>query len=185
MKNLMDYIKIDFEKETDVPLSEFTEKEIEILHRLIEICQEAKDTGNNPFGCLLADENGNILLEQGNAEGDHNGDCTAHAETELMRRASMKYSKEELSHCTMYTSNEPCAMCSGAIYWGGLNGVVYIGSETTLKEYTGDDPRNPTLALPCRAVFATGQKKIRVRGPVLALEPTLMKLHEGFWKPSK
>ncbi|MBQ0060092.1 MAG: nucleoside deaminase [Lachnospiraceae bacterium] len=168
----------------NTPLSDFSEKEIAILHRLIEICEEAKASGNNPFGCLLADEDGQILMEQGNAEHDLKGDCTAHAETMLMRRASVAYSREDLSHMTMYTSNEPCAMCSGAIYWGGLKGVVFIGSETTLKEYTGDDPRNPTLNLPCRDVFAAGQKKILVRGPVLELEPKLMKVHEGFWKPS-
>lgn len=180
----MEVFTREYEGEREVALSELSENDVRILHRVIEICAEAKEAGNNPFGCLLADDKGNILIEQGNCENEHKGDCTGHAETELMRRASMAYSKEELWDCTMYTSAEPCAMCSGAIYWGNLGRVVYIASETTLKRYTGSDPRNPTLALPSRVVFACGQKEgIKVVGPIPELEGEYMKLHEGFWHP--
>ncbi|MEG1594121.1 MAG: nucleoside deaminase [Oscillibacter sp.] len=173
---------IEHEAEVDVKLSELTAREVELLRRVIEICAEAKAAGNYPFGCLLADKEGNILMEQGNCENAHQGDCTGHAETELMRRASQKYTKEEMWDLTMYNCGEPCAMCSGAMYWGNLGRLVYIGRETTLKEYTGDDLRNPTLALPCRAVFACGQKPdMVVLGPVSELEGEIMELHKGFW----
>lgn len=173
---------IEHEAEVDVKLSELTEREIQLLRRVIEICAEAKAAGNYPFGCLLADKAGNILMEQGNCENAHQGDCTGHAETELMRRASQKYTKEEMWDLTMYNCGEPCAMCAGAMYWGNLGRLVYIGRESTLKEYTGDDLRNPTLALPCRAVFACGQKPdMVVLGPVTELEAEFMELHKGFW----
>ena len=114
------------------------------------------------------------------------GDAVAHAEPELMRRASQVYTKEEMWDLTMYNCGEPCAMCSGAIYWGNLGRLVYIGRESTLKKYTGDDIRNPTLALPCRAIFACGQKPdMELVGPVPELEEEYMKLHEGFWHPSE
>ena len=78
-----------------------------------------------------------------------------------------------------------CAMCAGAMYWGNLGRLVYIGRESTLKEYTGDDIRNPTLALPCRAVFACGQKPdMEIIGPVPELEEEFMELHKDFWHPS-
>lgn len=176
--------KIIYQAERATTLSEFNEKQQSALRRLIEICREAVASGNNPFGCLLVDRNDNILMEQGNCEAEHKGDCTGHAETELMRRASMRYSKEKLAECMMYTSNEPCAMCAGAIYWSGLGGVAYISSESALRKLTGNDPRNPTLDLPCRAVFACGQRSgIRVIGPIPELEEDLLVLHRQFWKP--
>lgn len=175
---------ITYEDSENIKLSELKEHEVRLLRRVIEICRESKEAGNYPFGCLLADREGNILMEQGNVENEHKGDCTGHAETELMRRASQKYSKEELWDLTMYNCGEPCAMCTGAIYWGNLGRLVYIGRESSLKEYTGDDLRNPTLALPCRAVLACGQKQMELIGPVLELEPELMELHKGFWHPS-
>jgi tRNA(Arg) A34 adenosine deaminase TadA len=176
---------VSYDAENPVDLADLSDREVELLRRVIEICAEAKASGNNPFGCLLADAEGTILMEQGNAEHDKHGDATAHAETELMRRASSRWSKDEMATFTMYSCGEPCAMCAGAMYWANLGRLVYIGREEELKRYTGDDPRNPTLALPCRAVFAAGQKDIPVvLGPVPELEPEYMALHEGFWHPS-
>ncbi|MFV0352918.1 MAG: nucleoside deaminase [Oscillospiraceae bacterium] len=175
---------ITYNEDPEYRLSDLKPHEVKLLQRVIEICQEARDGGNHPFGCLLADDDGNILMEQGNGEVSLNGDCSAHAETLLMRKASQVYSKEEMAKLTMYNCAEPCAMCSGAMYWGNLGRMVYIGRESALKEVTGDDIRNPTLDLPCRAVFARGQKNMVVQGPYLEMEPDFLKCHENYWNPS-
>ena len=107
------------------------------------------------------------------------GDCTGHAETNLMRIASLRFEREVLASATLYTSTEPCAMCSGAIYWGGVRRVVYALSERSLLAMTGADPENPTFDLPCREVFAHGQRPVEVIGPLL--EEEAAELHEGFW----
>jgi tRNA(Arg) A34 adenosine deaminase TadA len=70
-------------------------------------------------------------------------------------------------------------MCAGAIYWIGIGRVVFALPETSLLQFTGDDPENPTLDLPCREVFARGQRKVIVAGPFL--EDEAGKVHEGFW----
>lgn len=173
-----------YTEDREYKLSDLKDWEVGLLKRVIQICFESREQGNHPFGCLLADAEGNILMEQGNAEADQNGDCTAHAETMLVRRASQKYSKEEMRNFTMYNCGDPCAMCAGAIYWSNLGRLVYIGRESELKKVTGDDIRNPTLDLPSRVVFSRGQKSIEVLGPFLELEPELMKVHENYWKPS-
>ena len=71
-------------------------------------------------------------------------------------------------------------MCAGAIYWSGIGRLVYGQSEKSLKSATGDDPMNPTLDLPCRVVFAAGQRPTEVVGPLLEEEAAL--LQKGFWK---
>ena len=108
---------------------------------------------------------------------DH--DMTGHAERVLMTRASTTLPAELLKECTIYTSAEPCAMCSGAIYWTGLKRVVYGLSEHGLKQITGNHPENPTLDLPCRIVFAAGQRQVEVIGPMLEDEAAVP--HEGVW----
>ncbi|MDR1319144.1 MAG: nucleoside deaminase [Treponema sp.] len=172
-------------EENEYKLSDLKPYEVDLLKRVIEICWEARRKGNHPFGCLLADAGGHILMEQGNEEVTLGGDCTAHAEALLMRKASRKYTKEEMANFTMYNCGEPCAMCAGAIYWGNLGRLVMIGRESELKKVTGDDLRNPTLDLTCRVVFARGQKKIEVLGPFLEMEGEFMKCHENYWFPSK
>lgn len=159
------------------------EKDKEYLRRGIEISWEAVKNGNTPFGALLVDNDGNILMEQANIELTEQ-DCTGHAETTLMRKASKSYSKDFLKSCTLYTTAEPCVMCAGAIYWGNVGRLVYALSEKRLLELTGSDPQNPTFDVPCRTVFAGGQKDIVVVGPIddLELEVAAAEPHQGFWE---
>ncbi len=104
---------------------------------------------------------------------------TAHAERMLATRASKAFPPDLLSACTLYTSAEPCAMCAGAIYWTGIGRVVFGLSESDLKRLTGAHAENPTLDLPCRSVFAAGQRVIEVVGPMLEEEAAA--LHRNFW----
>lgn len=152
-----------------------------LLERAVVLARIARASGNHPFGALIADETGTILLEAGNTTGS-TGDCTGHAETNAAREASLRFGRETLAHCTLYTSAEPCAMCAGAIYWAGIGRVVYALAENELLDLTGDDPENPTFSLPCREVFARGQRHIEVEGPVPGI-PGAAEVHAGFWKP--
>lgn len=150
------------------------------LKRAIELSVKSRESGNTPFAALLVDKDGNIIMEQMNNEiTEHK--CTGHAETQLVERASHAYSKEFLWDCTLYTTAEPCAMCSGAIYWGNIGHVVYAMTEKDLLSLTGADPQNPTFDLPCRDVLAKGQKAIEVTGPFPELAPAAAKVHEGYW----
>ena len=150
------------------------------LKRCIEVSRLSRAHGNTPFGSILVDSDGNILMEQENVEITE-GKCTGHAETALMERASQAYSKEFLWTCTLYTTAEPCAMCSGAMYWGNIGSVVYAMSEKTLLRLTGSDEQNPTFDLPCREVFSRGQKEINVIGPFTELEEEAAKVHQNYW----
>ncbi len=160
-------------------MTALSETDVVHLRAAFQIARSAREGGNLPFGCLIADEAGKAVIEQGNLTLVPVRDATAHAETRAAGRASLQYSPAELARFTLYSSAEPCVMCSGAIYWTGIGRVVFGLSERDLKSLTGDHPDNPTLDLPCREVFARGQKKVEVLGPNLveeALEP-----FEGFW----
>ena len=148
------------------------------IRRAIALARSAREGGNHPFGALLVAADGSVLLEAENSVGS-SGDCTGHAETNLMRAASQRFPADVLAAATLYTSTEPCAMCAGAIYWGGVGRVVYGLSERGLLELTGSDPENPTLDLPCREVFGRGQRPTTVIGPLL--EDEARAVHDGFW----
>ncbi len=135
--------------------------------------------GNHPFGAVLADENGTVILRAWNSVVT-TGDATGHAETNLMRLASVRFDTGFLEKCTIYSSAEPCAMCAGAIHWAGVKRLVYGLSEKKLYRLTGDDPSNETLQLPCREVFRHSRRDIQVIGPLLEEEAAVP--HEGFWK---
>jgi tRNA(Arg) A34 adenosine deaminase TadA len=149
-----------------------------LLRRAFAVATRARVIGNHPFGALLAGPDGNVLMEQENAYLP-NRDMTGHAERVLMTRACTSYDPKFLANCTIYSSAEPCAMCAGAIYWAGIGRLVYGMSERDLKAITGAHAENPTLDLPCRTVFAAGQRAVEVVGPML--EDEARALHDGVW----
>ena len=155
------------------------ERDAHFLRRSFDVARRSMAHGNHPFGAILVDAGGKVLIECENGYMPaHDG--TAHAERLLATEACRTLSAEVVARATMYSSAEPCAMCAGAIYWAGIGRLVYGLSEHRLREYTGNHPENPTLNLPCRAVFASGQRPTEVVGPLLEDEAGAM--HEGVWK---
>ena len=149
------------------------------LRRSFDVARRSLTHGNHPFGAILVDQNRNVLLEAENGYMPaHDG--TAHAERLLATLACTTLPAEVLRTATLYSSAEPCAMCAGAMYWAGIGRLVYGLSEHRLRKFTGNHLENPTLDLPCRAVFASGQRPTEVVGPLL--EDEAAALHEGVWR---
>ena len=145
-----------------------------------EVAKRAMANGHHPFGAVLVAPDGNtVLAEQCNV------DTVNHAESVLARTAALNYSTDYLWQCTLVTTFEPCAMCAATAYWAHIGRIVYGASEEKLLDLTGNHADNPTLNLPCRQVFASGQKAIKVIGPVSELEAELLAPHARFWSASK
>ena len=150
------------------------------MRRSFAVARRARTHGNHPFGALLVSATGEVLMEVENGYMPDR-DMTGHAERLLATQASKQFDPKFLAGCTLYTSAEPCCMCAGAIYWAGIGRVVYGLSEHRLKTLTGNHAENPTLDLPCRTVFAAGQRHVEVIGPLL--EDEAAAVHAGAWGP--
>jgi tRNA(Arg) A34 adenosine deaminase TadA len=147
------------------------------LRRANAVAQATMAAGQHPFGALLVAADGEtVLLEQGNV------DTVNHAEAVLARTAAQRHDAATLWQCTLVTTVEPCAMCAGTQYWAHIGRLVYGMSERRLLELTGNHSENPTLDLPCRDVFARGQKAVQVFGPFAEVEAEIAALHQGFWR---
>ena len=156
-----------------------TEQDLALLRRTIALSEQSRARGRHPFAALVADEHGNVISEAGNNSMPPEGDQTQHAELVAAAKAARLRTPQQLARATLYTSAEPCCMCAGAVYWTGIGRVVYALSEHALLGLTGDHPENPTFSLPCREVFARGQRAVAVLGPLL--EDEAVAPHRGFW----
>lgn len=165
---------------TDPSGAELSPLDLALLRQSIALSDESRARGRHPFAALVADAAGNIVASAGNNSMPPEGDPTQHAELVAAAQAARVLPPEQLAGCTLYTSAEPCCMCAGAVYWTGIGRVVYALSEHKLLGLTGDHPENPTFSLPCREVFARGQRKVEVVGPVLEDEAAAP--HAGFWQ---
>ena len=160
-------------------MTELSETDARLLRAAFQVAIRAREEGNLPFGCVLVDDAGNVVIEQGNLGLVPVRDATSHAETVAAGRAARRYEPSELEHFTLYVSAEPCAMCAGAVYWAGIGRVVFGLTERDLKGLTGNHPDNPTMDLPCREVFASGPRSVEVLGPELVDEA--LRVFDGYW----
>lgn len=140
---------------------------------------EAKAAGKHPFGAIVVDGAGRVVASQGNNALPPDGDPTQHAELLALSDAARAIGPEEMRRATLFTSAEPCVMCTGAAYWTGVGRIVYALSEVRLLDLTGAHPENPTFSFPCREVLARGQREVVVSGP--HLEDEAAEPHVGFW----
>jgi tRNA(Arg) A34 adenosine deaminase TadA len=148
------------------------------LRKAIALAKHSRANGRHPFGTVIVSADDRVLAAC-ESRKERGGDATEHSELSAVRIASGAFPKEVLAQATLYCSTEPCAMCAGAIYWGGIGRVVYGFPEERLHALTGNHPENPTLSLPCRELFARGQRHIEVVGPLL--EEEAAGPHAGFW----
>lgn len=135
----------------------------QFVAQVIAVAGRSREHGNPPFGALLVDGEGRLLLEEENTTTTEN-DITAHPELKVAMLAARQWDAAFLAGCTMYASTEPCAMCTTALYRAGIGRVVFALSSATSRKLQGN-PAN-WLALTCRDVLAHGGRPVEVVGPV-------------------
>jgi|SRR5699024_6818365 len=157
-----------------------TEEDLRHLRRCVELAREALEAGDEPFGSLLVNAEGKVLME------DHNrvagGDRTRHPEFALARWAADNMAPEERAAATVYTSGEHCPMCAAAHGWVGLGRIVYASSSKQLGNWLADlgVPPGPVRSYPIQEIVPGAV----VNGPVPELAKEVRELHRQFYRRS-
>lgn len=137
--------------------------DVAFIRQALEVAVQAARRGDHAFGAVLVCD-GQVILTAGNTVNTDR-DVTRHAELNLISRAAQAFPAEVLARSTLYTSTEPCVMCTGALYWAGVARVVYSCSAAALAQHVGGD-----WAVPCRDVLTRLHSAMQVAGPVLEAE---------------
>lgn len=150
------------------------------MSAVLKVQEEASTSpyaNKRPFAAiLLGPDNASVLMKHFSISH------IRHAESELARLASDHYTQDFLWKCTLVSTWEPCAMCTGNLYWANIGRLVYGASEEVLKKLTGEgNSENMTLSLECRQVLNRGQKNIEVIGPVAEWEERIVESAKKWW----
>ena len=117
----------------------------------LDQAQLAAELDEVPVGAVLVAEDGQMFAAHNALILKH--DATAHAEIEVIRKASQTMSNYRLLNSTLYVTLEPCLMCSGAIIHARIGTVVYgandekTGAVSSLYQALSDERLNhqPTI----------------------------------------
>jgi tRNA(adenine34) deaminase len=108
------------------------------MRRALDLARRAEAMpGANPIGCVIV-RDGKVLAE-GHNEVGLRCDPTAHAEIVTIRRACERAGDPELRGATLYSTLQPCGMCSMASIWTKIGRIVYgAGRDDVHKMYFED-----------------------------------------------
>lgn len=139
--------------------------EDEVFMRLaIAASLTAYEEGNLPFGAALVRDG--VLVRVSHNLQITGGDLMAHAEVVLVREAARAEGGDILLGSTVYASGEPCAMCSGAMFWAGVSRVVFAATQSDISEVLA----GMTLPIRSASVLSGSSPEVRVEGPLLREE---------------
>ena len=106
------------------------------MQKAIELSRLAVAHGNEPFGAVLVKDGEIVFTNENQIYTRH--DPTFHGEAGLIREFCTQTGVTDLRDYTMYSSCEPCFMCSGAMVWVKLGRLVYGASNIELEAILGN-----------------------------------------------
>lgn len=107
------------------------------MQKAIELSRLAVAHGNEPFGAVLVRDGEIVFTNENQIYTRH--DPTFHGEAGLIREFCAQTGVTDLRDYTMYSSCEPCFMCSGAMVWVKLGRLVYGASNIELEAILGNE----------------------------------------------
>lgn len=113
-----------------------THDETYFMEEALRLAREAAAQGDEPFGAVLVKDGQIVSRGQNQVHTRH--DPTCHSEIDAIRRYCAEYGTTDLSDCTLYTSCEPCYMCSACIVRVKLKKLVYSASEEDCASLRGE-----------------------------------------------
>ena len=126
----------------------------------LRLSRQAVAHGNEPFGAVLVKDGQIVFSNENQIHTRH--DPTFHGELGLLRRFCDETGITDLRDYTLYSSCEPCFMCSGAMVWVQLGRLVYGASNRDLEGILGREGSD------CSAiVFANSYHRPEVTAGVL------------------
>lgn len=108
------------------------------MRQCLLLAEEALKTGNPPVGSILVADN--QILARGTEAGVSQKDITYHAEIEVLRAAVRQTGQKYFPNAILYTTHEPCIMCSYVIRHHRIGQVVMGLRVPEIGGYSSDFP---------------------------------------------
>lgn len=137
----------------------------EFMEKAIAEAKNSASLGQYALGALVVNSNGEILsIAHTSTHADN--DATAHAEVNAIRAACAKLNNRYLSGCWLYTTLEPCPMCTSAAIWAKMGGIVFGASKEDAQEFAKNSQNEKftwrQIDISSRDIAAKGDPQVQV-----------------------
>jgi len=128
---------------------------VKLMERAISLAREKYKEGGHAVAAIVVKEDDIIAEAFTTLKRDN--DPTCHAEINAIRIATQKLGKRFLENCFLYTTYEPCPMCSSAAVWARMKGIIYGAS---MEDATKECPQR--IKIRCAEVLKNGTPRLEL-----------------------
>jgi tRNA(Arg) A34 adenosine deaminase TadA len=141
------YTVVDTSVQPELPEQALLERDAAFLARALAQATSASARGETPEGAVVVSPEGEVIAEE-HSRLSLDCDTSAHAEVVALRAAGARQGTPHLSGSTLYTTHEPCLVCTLLANRAGITRIVYRASRPAALPYQPGQ----FLGLTCRDV---------------------------------
>lgn len=142
---------------------------------MLEAIRKAKagaKNGDYAFGAVIA-QGSKIIAACGN-RSKRNQNPVGHAETLAIIKACEYLKNRHIPDCVLYTTHEPCPMCTSVAVWAKLKGIVYGARIEDIKNYSKNNSNQHylwrTIEISCREIVNKSTEEVDIVGDFMRKE---------------
>ena len=135
----------------------------EIMQKAIDIALSKHKEVGHAVGAIIVKDN--EIIAQHYTTINKDKDPTCHAEINVIKEAAYKLNSKRLEGCYLYSTYEPCPMCTSAAIWARMQGIIYGAS---MEDETQKSPQR--IKIRCHEVIEKGTPKLELYPNVLREE---------------
>lgn len=104
------------------------------MNKAIEEARKSASAGQYALGAVIVNSSGEIIATEHTTLHENN-DPTCHAEINAIRSACFNLKSRYLPECWLYTTLEPCPMCTSTAIWAKMEGVVFGATKEDAQDF--------------------------------------------------
>lgn len=116
------------------------------IERCLVLAKQAAGKENSAVGAVIVKDN--IIISEAEEAVKTKNDISCHAEMEALREAVKLLNTNDLSGCILYSTHEPCIMCSYAIRYYKIKEIFYLKPSPYLGGVSSPMPLLTTQQVP-------------------------------------
>ncbi len=138
------------------------------MTKAIQLAKKSAKQGDYALGAVIV--KGTTVVAAGTTNLKHENDPTVHAEIVAIRNACKKLKSHYLEECVLYTTHEPCPMCTSAAIWAKMDGIVFGAYIEDAEKRSSKRYSWRQIRIPSKYVVSKGVPKLKLKGGFLRKE---------------
>lgn len=111
----------------------------QVMNNCINLARDNAKNNQYPIAAIITDQDGRVLVTSLSSLREKN-DPTNHPEIEAIRKATEMLESRVLTGCYLFTTLEPCPMCTAAAIWAKMQGIVFGAYQEDAVEFIRLNP---------------------------------------------